>query len=120
MGHNRWSVHRVSQTSIRPYENSGNKTVTSSHMRVLMCVCHSYSFLLQPYVMIGQDESRLFCNGYYAEILIISSQTLEILFTLTSRLNPDWITAMHVIRPPKRQGVYLLFTCHVNMSHISY
>ena len=58
---------------------------------------------IQPYQTVGQEEPRLFCNGFYAEILIISPQTLEILFTLTSRLNPDWITAMHVIRPPKRQ-----------------
>jgi len=54
--------------------------------------------------MAGQEDTRLFCNGYYSEILVIDAQTLDILFSLTSRVNPDWIGAMHVIRPAKRQG----------------
>ena len=32
--------------------------------------------------------------------------TLEVIHTLTSRVNPDWISAMHVLRPAKRQGLY--------------
>lgn len=70
--------------------------------------------------MVGHEEIRLFCNGYYAEILIMDSTTLEVLYTLTSKVNPDWISAMHVLRPAKRQGftfksfyylisIYLLF-----------
>jgi len=52
--------------------------------------------------MIGHESTALFCNGYYSEILIISLQTLETLFTLTSKINPDWIASMQVFRPDKR------------------
>lgn len=51
---------------------------------------------LQAYHMAGSDDIRLFCNGYYTEILIIDPFSLEILFTLSSKVNPDWISAMHV------------------------
>lgn len=57
---------------------------------------------VQSYQMIGHETTVLFCNGYYSEILILSLQTLETLFTLTCKHNPDWISAMHVIRPGKR------------------
>lgn len=51
--------------------------------------------------MAGHETTSLFCNGYYSEILVISIATLETLFCLTSRLNSDWISAMHVIRHAK-------------------
>jgi WD repeat-containing protein 7 len=54
--------------------------------------------------MSGTDDDRLFCNGYYAEILIMDPFSLEILFSLASRVNPDWISALHVLRPAKRKG----------------
>ena len=47
---------------------------------------------VQSYQMIGHETTVLFCNGYYSEILILNLQTLETLFTLTSKLNPDWIS----------------------------
>lgn len=56
----------------------------------------------QPFQMVNQETTSLFCNGYYAEILVISITTLETMFCLTARLNTDWISAMHVIRTPKR------------------
>ena len=56
----------------------------------------------------GHEDVRLFCNGYYAEILIMDVTTLEVIYTLTSRVNPDWISAMHVLRPAKRQGLHQL------------
>lgn len=46
---------------------------------------------------------RFFCNGYYAEILVMDGLTLEVLFTLNSKLNPDWISAIHVLRPSRSQ-----------------
>ncbi|XP_076337758.1 WD repeat-containing protein Rbcn-3B isoform X2 [Tachypleus tridentatus] len=58
---------------------------------------------IQPYHMTGATDINLFCSGYYAEILVINALTLEVLFTLSSRLNPDWISAMYVLRPVKRQ-----------------
>ncbi|KAI1280913.1 WD repeat-containing protein 7 [Halotydeus destructor] len=58
---------------------------------------------MQTYLMTEQDTTRIFCNGYYSEVLVIDVQTLEILFCLTSRVNPDWINALHVYRPASRQ-----------------
>lgn len=52
--------------------------------------------------MVGHETTTLFCNGYYSEILVISASSLETMFCLTSKLNSDWISAMHVIRAPKR------------------
>lgn len=57
--------------------------------------------------MINHEDARIFCTGYYSEILVMDTLTLDILFTLTSRVEPNWISSMHVIRPPKRQGNYL-------------
>jgi hypothetical protein len=54
--------------------------------------------------MCGCDDVRLFCNGYYAEVLVMDPFSLEIVFTLASRVNPDWISALHVLRPAKRKG----------------
>jgi WD repeat-containing protein 7 len=58
--------------------------------------------------MSGTDDDRLFCNGYYAEILIMDPFSLEILFSLASRVNPDWISTLHVLRPAKRKGDFLM------------
>ncbi|KAL1123821.1 hypothetical protein AAG570_001592 [Ranatra chinensis] len=58
---------------------------------------------VQAYHMVGSDDARLFCNGYYAEILVMDPFSLEIVFTLSSRVNPDWISALHVLRPNKRK-----------------
>lgn len=55
--------------------------------------------------MCGSDDIRLFCNGYYAEVLIMDPFSLEVLFTLSSRMSPDWISALHVLRPAKRKGI---------------
>lgn len=58
---------------------------------------------LQAYQMSGCEDIRLICNGYYAEILIMDPFSLEVLFSLTSKVNPDWISALHVLRPNKRK-----------------
>lgn len=50
----------------------------------------------QAYHMCNSEDLRLFCNGYYAEIIIMDPFSLEILFTLSSKVNPDWISALHV------------------------
>lgn len=46
--------------------------------------------------MCNCEDVRLFCNGYYPEVLIMDPFNLEILFTLSSKVNPDWISALHV------------------------
>lgn len=46
--------------------------------------------------MSSSDDIRLFCNGYYPEIIVMDPFSLEIVFMLSSRYNPDWISALHV------------------------
>lgn len=58
---------------------------------------------IQAYHMSNSDDIRLFCNGYYAEIIIMDPFSLEVLFSLSSKVNPDWISALHVLRPAKRK-----------------
>ncbi|XP_026313691.1 WD repeat-containing protein 7 [Hyposmocoma kahamanoa] len=63
---------------------------------------------IQAYHMCNSDDLRLFCNGYYAEILIMDPFSLEILFSLSSKMNPDWISALHVLRPSSRKDDVVL------------
>ncbi|XP_067003219.2 WD repeat-containing protein 7 isoform X2 [Anabrus simplex] len=63
---------------------------------------------IQAYHMCGADDVRLFCNGYYAEVLVMDPFSLEILFMLSSRVNPDWISALHILRPAKRKDDVVL------------
>lgn len=52
---------------------------------------------MQAYHMCNCEDVRLFCNGYYPEILVMDPFNLEILFMLSSKQNPDWISALHVL-----------------------
>ncbi|XP_030745113.1 WD repeat-containing protein 7 isoform X4 [Sitophilus oryzae] len=63
---------------------------------------------MQAYHMCNCEDVRLFCNGYYPEILVMDPFSLEILFTLSSKQNPDWISALHVLRPVKRKDDVVL------------
>ncbi|XP_012268313.2 WD repeat-containing protein 7 isoform X11 [Athalia rosae] len=63
-----------------------------------------------PYVSAGGEDIRLFCSGYYPEVLVMDPFSLEVLFTLSSRVNPDWISALHVLRPAKRKGRFYVHT----------
>lgn len=84
------------------------------------------------YVSAGGEDVRLFCSGYalnflslifkryktyiklihryYPEVLVMDPFSLEVLFTLSSRVNPDWISALHVLRPAKRKGRFYVHT----------
>ncbi|XP_022909128.1 WD repeat-containing protein 7 isoform X2 [Onthophagus taurus] len=63
---------------------------------------------IQSYHMSNCEDVRLFCNGYYPEIVVMDPFSLEILFTLSSRYHPDWISALHVIRPVRRKDDVVL------------
>uniref|UniRef100_A0A1Y1K5S4 WD repeat-containing protein 7 n=1 Tax=Photinus pyralis TaxID=7054 RepID=A0A1Y1K5S4_PHOPY len=63
---------------------------------------------MQAYHMCNCEDVRLFCNGYYPEVLIMDPFSLEILFALSSKVNPDWISALHVLRPAKRKDDVVL------------
>jgi len=51
---------------------------------------------------------KLFCAGLYEEILVIEPFSLEVLFQLSSRSSPDWVSAFHVLRPRNRQDDVVL------------
>ena len=55
--------------------------------------------------MLGVPELRLFCIGNYPEIMVFDPRTLDVLFSLGARIQPDWISALHILRPPKRTGL---------------
>ncbi|XP_077561851.1 WD repeat-containing protein Rbcn-3B isoform X3 [Haemaphysalis longicornis] len=57
---------------------------------------------MQSHILSGGESSHLFCNGYYADIVVLDTMTLTVAFQLVSRVASDWISAMHVIRTPKR------------------
>uniref|UniRef100_A0A1B6MPX3 WD repeat-containing protein 7 n=1 Tax=Graphocephala atropunctata TaxID=36148 RepID=A0A1B6MPX3_9HEMI len=63
---------------------------------------------MQAYLMNGNEDVKLFCNGYYAEILVMDPFSLEVIFSLSSKVNPDWISALHVLRPVKRKDDVVL------------
>ena len=41
---------------------------------------------------------KLFCCGFYEEICVMDPLSLKVMFSLASRINPDWIAAFHVLR----------------------
>jgi hypothetical protein len=63
---------------------------------------------MQAYHMCNCEDVRLFCNGYYPEIIVMDPFSLEILFMLSSKQNPDWISALHVLRPCNRKDDVVL------------
>jgi len=64
-----------------------------------LCVDH------QPYALaFNLNEPKLFCTGYYPDVQIIDPITLETVLCLSSHMNPDWISALHVLRPNKKLG----------------
>ena len=92
--------------NVQLFFNSEMSLWDLSDSRCIETVKHQYIHTnIQTYVM-NDDEVRFFCNGYYSEIFIIDGLTLETLFTLNSKLNPDWISAIHVLRSPKTQGLF--------------
>ncbi len=47
---------------------------------------------------------RLFCIGDYAEVLVMDPQDLTVLVSLSSRVEPDWISSFVVITATARNG----------------
>ncbi|CAH1778713.1 unnamed protein product [Owenia fusiformis] len=58
---------------------------------------------IEAYQFSNARDIKLVCNGYYPEIHVIDPLSLEILFSLSSRVAPDWISALCILRPIKRQ-----------------
>lgn len=57
----------------------------------------------------AQREGRLLCHGHYPEILVVDATSLEVLYSLISKISPDWISSMAIIRSDRTQGEY--FSC---------
>uniref|UniRef100_A0A8C7ZES4 WD repeat domain 7 n=1 Tax=Oryzias sinensis TaxID=183150 RepID=A0A8C7ZES4_9TELE len=50
-----------------------------------------------------EKEGRLLCNGHYPEILVVDATSLEVLYSLVSKICPDWISSMSIIRSHRTQ-----------------
>uniref|UniRef100_A0A8C5TP49 WD repeat-containing protein 7 n=1 Tax=Malurus cyaneus samueli TaxID=2593467 RepID=A0A8C5TP49_9PASS len=50
-----------------------------------------------------QREGRLLCHGHYPEILVMDAASLEVLYSLISKISPDWISSMSIIRSNRTQ-----------------
>ncbi|XP_061703604.1 WD repeat-containing protein 7 isoform X1 [Syngnathoides biaculeatus] len=50
-----------------------------------------------------QREGRLLCIGHYPEILVVDATSLEVLYSLVSKISPDWISSMSIIRSHRTQ-----------------
>ncbi|XP_007055373.2 WD repeat-containing protein 7 isoform X4 [Chelonia mydas] len=50
-----------------------------------------------------QREGRLLCHGHYPEILVVDATSLEVLYSLVSKISPDWISSMSIIRSHRTQ-----------------
>ncbi|KAM6304077.1 WD repeat-containing protein 7 isoform 1-T1 [Podargus strigoides] len=57
-----------------------------------------YQFTVGP-----QREGRLLCHGHYPEILVVDAASLEVLYSLLSKISPDWISSMTIIRSNRTQ-----------------
>ncbi|XP_071826245.1 WD repeat-containing protein 7-like [Apostichopus japonicus] len=59
---------------------------------------------MQPYQVTNGNirEWRIICQGYYADINILDATSLELLYSLSSSVAPDWISAFCIIKPLKR------------------
>ena len=63
---------------------------------------------IQSYRSPDSHTIKLFCCGFYEEIVIMDPSTITILYQLSSRINPDWIAAFHVLRPRNRHDDVVL------------
>ena len=71
---------------------------------------------MQAYRVPESNTVKLFCCGFYEEVTVLDPYSLDVLFSLSSRINPDWVSAFHVLRPHNRKDdVVLALT--ISLSH---
>ncbi len=63
---------------------------------------------IQAYRTPDSSVVKLFCCGFYEEIVVMEPFSLEILFQLSSRMSPDWVSSFHVLRPRNRNDDVVL------------
>ncbi|KAG7176577.1 WD repeat-containing protein 7-like [Homarus americanus] len=83
-------------------------TVVTGSRDGQMCVWDFDPPTLKTYQMLNVKDVRLFCVGNYPEILVYDPHTLDVLFSLAARIQPDWISALHILRPPRRNDEVVL------------
>ncbi|GAA6099694.1 WD repeat-containing protein 7 isoform X1, partial [Tachysurus ichikawai] len=72
--------------------------IPSSFPYLLFCSSQFYQFTIGT-----QREGRLLCHGHYPEILVVDATSLEVLYSLVSKISPDWISSMSIIRSHRTQ-----------------
>ena len=68
----------------------------------------------------GPSGVKLFCCGFYEEIIAMDPFSLTVIFQLSSRINPDWVASFHVLRPRNRQDDVVLGKSYFLFSFFSY
>lgn len=71
---------------------------------VLLVAPYFVSLQFYQFAIGTQREGRLLCNGHYPEILVMDATSLEVLYSLVSKISPDWISSMSIIRSHRTQG----------------
>lgn len=71
---------------------------------VLLVAPYCVSLQFYQFAIGTQREGRLLCNGHYPEILVMDATSLEVLYSLVSKISPDWISSMSIIRSHRTQG----------------
>ena len=60
-------------------------------------------------------QTRLFCIGHYAEIVVIDPTDLYVLFTLCSRVEQDWMCALALMRSVSTRPDVCVALSHAGM-----
>lgn len=57
---------------------------------------------------VSQKDCRLFCIGYYSEIMVLEPTTFNLHYRLSSKDKPDWIASIHIIQPPQLNNIVII------------
>jgi len=77
---------------------------SSCNLSLAVLFSDTVDVLLQSCQLLQCQDTRLVCNGYYPEIHVMHPRRLEILFSLCAQIQPDWISALCILRPVNREG----------------
>ncbi|KAK7819069.1 hypothetical protein U0070_002381, partial [Myodes glareolus] len=84
--------------------DDGGTIVTGCHDGQICLWDLSVDLEFYQFTVGNQQEGRLLCHGHYPEILVVDATSLEVLYSLVSKISPDWISSMSLIRPQRTQG----------------
>uniref|UniRef100_A0A915Q1S3 Anaphase-promoting complex subunit 4 WD40 domain-containing protein n=1 Tax=Setaria digitata TaxID=48799 RepID=A0A915Q1S3_9BILA len=120
LGHNApitaLSATDVTQTSTRFVSASADGQLTLWDSTDGRCIDSNFMAHVHRHIVPYRSTTgcfslcRLYCIGDYAEVVVIDPQDMNILFTLNSRVEPDWIAAFTLINQPTKQDAVLGMT----------